>query len=104
MKKILPLLLSLSLMILFSCNNSSSADAVEKQALGELVELTIAVDGMTCSGCENTVNTQLLNFDGVVESKASHIEKNVTVKVDTLITSINELTTEIERVGYKVVK
>lgn len=104
MKKILPLLISLSLMILFSCNNSSNTKTVEKQALGELVELTIAVDGMTCEGCENTVNTQLLNFDGIVESKASYIEKKVIVKVDTLITSVDEMKAEIERVGYKITK
>lgn len=104
MKKFLPFLLSLSLMLLLSCNNSTSTKTVEKQAIGEWVELTIPVEGMTCGGCENTVNTQLLKFDGVVESKASHLDKKVTIKVDTLVTSVDEMKAEIERVGYKVIK
>lgn len=104
MKKILSFLFLFSLMILFSCNNSSGTKTDDKQVVGDLVELTIPVSGMTCGGCENTVNTHLLNFDGVVESKASHIEKIVTVKVDTLITSVKEMKAEIERVGYQVTK
>lgn len=104
MKKTLPLLLAFTLVFLFSCNNSSETQTEEKKPLGQLVELTIPIDGMTCGGCENTVNTQLLNFDGVVESRASHVKKNVIVKVDTLITSVDEMRSEIERVGYKLIK
>lgn len=104
MKKIFPLLLSLFIFNFLSCDFSSQNKTDEKVVIGDLVEISIPVEGMTCGGCENTVNTQLLSFDGVVESKASHIEKTVIVKVDTLITSVDEMKTEIERVGYQVIK
>ncbi len=104
MKKILPFLFSVLLIVLFSCNNSTDSSHSEQKTLGQIVEISIPVGGMTCGGCENTVNTQLLKFEGVVESNASHIEKQVIVKVDTMITSINDMKSEIERVGYKVLK
>ncbi|NPD46167.1 MULTISPECIES: cation transporter [unclassified Lentimicrobium] len=104
MKKILPLLLFLSIFTFLSCHFSGQSETNKKEVLGDLVEISISVDGMTCSGCENTVNTQLLKFDGVVESTASHIEKNVIVKVDTLLTSVNEMKAEIGRVGYTIIE
>lgn len=90
--------------MMVSCNLSTSKKNTEKKVITELVEISLPVDGMTCSGCENTVNTQLLKLDGVTEAKASHIKKQVIIQVDTLVTSIAEVEDEIEKVGYKIIK
>lgn len=104
MKKILPLLLFLSIFVFLSCDFAGQSQADKKQEIGNLVEIIIPVEGMTCGGCENTVNTQLLKLDGVVESSASHAEKNVFIKVDTVLSSIDEMKAEIEKVGYTIIK
>lgn len=59
---------------------------------------------MTCGGCENTIETELLKLSGVGEVQASHVDKLVIVKVDTLYTKINELENGIDKVGYTVIK
>lgn len=91
-------------LVLISCNTSpKEAEEVDKASL-ETVAIIVPVEGMTCGGCENTVNTQLLKLDGVVESHASHLDKNVVVIIDTNVTKINEVKAEIEKVGYSVLK
>jgi len=76
---------------------------VDKSQLN-LVNLEIPVEGMTCEGCENTVQGELMKLDGVGEVKASHVNKLVQVKVDTTVTKLSELESHIERVGYSVLK
>ncbi len=88
---------------LLSCGNApTEAKKVEKHNLNT-VELTVAVEGMTCEGCENTVNQQLLKLQGIQSSQASHELKQVVIKIDTNITSLDDVTRNIEEVGYTVV-
>lgn len=70
----------------------------------EFIEVNIAVEGMTCEGCENTVQTELHKLQGVGEVKASHINKIVTVMVDTSITQVDQIEHSIDKVGYTVIK
>lgn len=88
---------------LISCNNNEPSKKVDKSQLN-FVNLEIAVDGMTCNGCENTVQGELMKLDGVGEVKASFVNKLVQVKVDTSVTKLNELENHIEKVGYKIIK
>jgi len=89
--------------VLISCNNSETSKKVDKSQLN-FVNLEIAVDGMTCEGCENTVQTELMKLDGVGEVKASHVNKLVEVKVDTTVTRLEEIESHIDRVGYTIIK
>jgi len=102
MKKIILLVLPF-LALMLSCDNSGEPKKSVNANPDQLVEIQVAVEGMTCGGCENTVNTELLKLSGVSEAKASHVEKNVVIKVDTLLTSLIELETSIERVGYTII-
>lgn len=55
---------------------------------------TIAVKGMTCGGCENTVETALQNVSGVETATADRTTETVTVdgtvETETLITAIED--------------
>ena len=55
---------------------------------------TIIVDGMTCGGCENTVETALQNVSGVETATADRTTETVTVEgtadTETLIATIKE--------------
>lgn len=88
---------------LLSCNTDKSSKGVDDSKL-VFVELEIAVEGMTCEGCENTVQTELSKLSGVKNVAASHVEKNVVLKADTSITKLSKIEEKIERVGYTVIK
>lgn len=102
MKKLILLILPI-LFIVVSCNNTEEAKEKRIANPEQTVELQIAVEGMTCSGCENHVNTELLKLDGVTDAKASHVDKNVIILVDTTMSSVKVLEDCISEVGYKVI-
>jgi len=103
MKKLILFILPI-LFVFASCNNSGESKNNQKLNPDQLVEIQIAVEGMTCGGCENTVNTELIKLDGVVDARASHIDKNVIVSVDTNVSSVSEMEECISKVGYTVIK
>lgn len=105
MKKVL---LLLTIAVMFSACQSggsrSSADMTVQdiQVDPENIEFVqISVEGMTCTGCETTVEKGLLSLDGVMEADASHTEKTAVVKFDKTKTSIDEMMSKIEERGYE---
>lgn len=64
--------------------------------------IVLAVSGMKCGGCENTINLALLAVAGVSASKASHLEKTVTVEFDSAVTDIVAIEDAIEDAGFKL--
>lgn len=90
-------------MLLWSCGEGTPHESSSDNDIIEVVELTINVDGMTCEGCESTVNSTLVKLSGVQHALASHIEKTVVVLVDTNVTSVIEMQNAIEKVGYTLV-
>lgn len=64
--------------------------------------IVIAVSGMKCGGCENTINKALLAIEGVVSANASHLEKTVTVDFDAATTSVQAIEDAIEDAGFKL--
>jgi copper chaperone CopZ len=92
------------LVILFSaCNFDSSQKKSEPQVL-ELTRLEIVVEGMTCEGCENTVQEQLKKIEGVSAVSASHVDEIVIVEADTSLSKIDALEEAINSLGYTVIK
>lgn len=89
--------------MVISCNNSGEVKEKQKAPPAQTVEIQIAVEGMTCSGCENSVNTELLKLEGVTDVQASHVAKNVVITVDTTMTSVNKMKDCIREVGYQVI-
>ena len=67
-----------------------------------LVQMDVNVDGMTCTGCENTINTGVSEVPGVVEVKSSFQEGKTHVKFDSTQTSIEKIAEIINSKGYIV--
>jgi copper chaperone CopZ len=61
------------------------------------------VEGMTCSGCERTVQRVIGNLDGVKSSKADLKSSTVSVEYDPGKISIDKIKSAINGVGYKFV-
>jgi copper chaperone CopZ len=66
--------------------------------------LTLPVDGMTCSGCENAVKRALGAMPGVSAVEASHHDHRVVVTFDPAALGAGDLERKIDQLGYRVVR
>ena len=76
--------------------------SAEKAASDQWLTKTIAVKGMTCTGCENSLSTALAEAPGVMEVvKVCHTSEEAVVKVDPAVCKDAELTKLITNKGYE---
>jgi copper ion binding protein len=61
------------------------------------------VEGMTCSGCERTIQKVVGNIEGVKSSKADLKSSSVSVEYDPEKVSIDRIRSAVEGIGYKFV-
>lgn len=65
-------------------------------------ERTITVQGMTCGGCEQSIQKALSRLDGVEDARASHEDGTVTVRFDSGRVDDDALAGRIRAAGYEV--
>lgn len=99
MKKILSLLLLGTFFI--ACNQTTTTEKADVN-IAAVKTIQLHVTGMTCEGCEKTVETTLAKLDGVTTSEASHVNEMATITYDTTLLDANALSQAIESVGYTV--
>lgn len=90
------------MLLTVSCGGGKNQKADESPVQTATVELSI--EGMTCTGCENTICTNLENLPGVKSVTASHTGGNAIIeyepgKVDTI-----KMKETVDGLGYKAVK
>ena len=95
MKQILILLV---IVALSACQSKPSKNSQELPVA--LIKYHIEVTGMTCEGCESAVNQGVMALDGVNEIKASHVDSNAIVMLDTSALKIAEVVAAIEQTGF----
>ncbi len=61
------------------------------------------VKGMTCSGCEKHVESQVSKLPGVVQVKASYDKSNTVVEFEPAKVTVADLQKAIDSTGYKAV-
>jgi copper chaperone CopZ len=92
---------ALLFLMMTSCENAAEPKAqVDNNAV---VKIVIGVEGMTCGGCESTVNSSLQKLNGVVSSTASFENKLVQVEADTNLVSVEQMKKAIKDVGYYII-
>ena len=67
-----------------------------------LVLMDVSIQGMTCTGCENTVKSSISELPGVVEVSASFTEGKAIVKLDTSLTKMDKISEAVSSKGYIV--
>lgn len=67
-----------------------------------IVKKTFTVEGMTCTGCENHVKSEVNKLDGILSVKASYKEGITIVKYDRTKVSEEQIINAINSTGYKV--
>ena len=101
MKKMIFIFLSAILMFFTSelmADNSAKTMVVKKS---NIVTKTIGVKGMTCVGCEVTLEKSIKKVHGVVAVQASASDKNAVIQYDKTKTDEATVTKMIEKMGYK---
>ena len=73
---------------------------VNEQVNMNPVEVTLHIEGMTCTGCENTIKKRLGKLPGVMDVKASHQEAQAVVKVDSAGFNYPDFEEAIKEAGY----
>ena len=92
-----------SFTLLFSCsNNKSNKTIIIKQQ--DIIQKKIGVNGMTCVGCEVTLEDNVKKIKGVVTVKASHTKNEAIIEFDSTKTNIVKISNEIRKAGYKPFK
>lgn len=106
--KLISSLLILFVLFLAGCNTATEdkkeqANEKVKVDPGKVVLIDMDVNGMTCTGCENTIKSGVSELDGVVSVEASHVDAKTYVKADTSIVNIDKIKEAISAKGYQVV-
>lgn len=90
---------SLIFLILFAVTFSLSAGTGDA---GKIRTATINTYGMSCTGCEETIETEIKKLDGIKSVKADHVKKAVVVKYDDKKVSLRQVKEAIKSAGYKL--
>ena len=109
MKKICIAVIAIS-MTLFACKAKSENknEGAPGKSTGlninpdAVVLMDVSIQGMTCSGCENTVKSSISGLPGVVEVTASFVEGKAMVKLDTSLTKMDKISEAVNSKGYTV--
>lgn len=63
---------------------------------------TLQIEGMTCVGCENRIETKLRKTGGIISAKASYSTNTVRITYHDDVISLREIKSAIESIDYKV--
>ena len=66
------------------------------------VTVVLKVDGMTCTGCENTISNAVMQLGGVSNVSADHESGRVEVTFDTTLVDLKSISQAITDKGYTV--
>ena len=62
------------------------------------------IKGMTCTGCEVHIESEVNKLDGIIEVKANHEKGNTTVTYDKTKVSLKEIEDAVGKTGYKIIE
>lgn len=86
---------------IFFPDNNAVKTIMAKES--NVVEVSLSIKGMTCAGCESSVNHVLNSKEGVVEAVSSYKDGSAKVKFDRSRVTVDELAQAVEKeTGYKV--
>ncbi|MFB6342446.1 cation transporter [Saccharicrinis sp. FJH2] len=97
--------LSLVLILLVTSCNSKKSTTTNSEATDAKIELqtyNFDVEGMTCTGCEQTIQANVRKLEGIQLVSASHTEKKATVSFDPDKTDTIAIKQAIVGSGYTV--
>ena len=67
----------------------------------DIIQRSVGVNGMTCVGCEVTLEESVSSIEGVVTVKASHSDNKAIIEFDSTKTNLNSIKQIIKEAGYQ---
>lgn len=97
-------ILSIIFLLAVSCQNNESknSETTEPEVAAEYVLYEVTIEGMTCTGCEETIEAGVGEVEGVGSIEASHTDGNAQLKFFEGKTDTASVKQVIEAAGYKV--
>lgn len=98
-------ILSIIFILAISCQNNESktSETTEPEANTEYVLYEVTIEGMTCTGCEETIEAGVTKVDGVGLIEANHLDGNARLKFVKGQADTISVRKAIEASGYKVI-
>jgi mercuric ion transport protein len=62
------------------------------------------IKGMTCTGCEVHIESEVHKLDGIIEVKATHEKGNTIVSYDNTKVTNTEIEAAVRKTGYKIIE
>lgn len=103
MKNLIFLLLLATSVISCQSKETKAGDKTEPETNVKYVLYEVEIEGMTCTGCEDTIETSAKKVDGVGSIEASHVDGKAQIKFIEGKTDISAVKKVIEASGYKVI-
>jgi copper chaperone CopZ len=94
------ILLSAVILIEISCNNEGTKSA--KTGVATMARIEVSINGMTCTGCEQIIKSNVGKIDGVKSVEAAYKLNKAIIEFDSGIVDTTKIRTAITRSGYKV--
>ena len=88
---------------LTGCSGKSTGagkDAQSAISAGAVKTVTVAIEGMSCTGCENTIQEAVAKIPGVTSIKASHLDSTAVVSFDSTKTTLAVIGKAVDESGY----
>lgn len=92
----------IALMIMVFACGSKSQDSSKQKAPEVIKTVELQVEGMTCTGCENTIQKSVGSLPGVKTVKADHVAGNAVITYDSASVSMEAMTKAVTDKGYEV--
>ena len=96
-------LITMILALAVSCqSNTKKSEEAASAEIVNPVKYEIMIDGMTCTGCEATVEAGVNKLEGIKSVEANHLEGNAFVEFSDTKTDTSAIRKAITATGYKV--
>jgi copper chaperone CopZ len=86
-----------------SCTKSGGKQSGVENASGQVVKYEIKINGMTCTGCEQTIQNSVTGISGVKSIVANHSLGSAVVEFESAKTDTTEIKNKINSTGYVAV-
>lgn len=95
-------LLFIALIAAFFAGCSGKSTSADKASAAVVANktVTLSIEGMSCTDCENTIQQSVTKIAGVTQIKASHLDSTAVVSFDTTKTNLAAIGNAINDAGY----
>lgn len=85
-------------------SSPESSKEIVYVAQSDVKEIIVTIEGMTCSGCEAHIESEVNKLDGILHVSADYEGANTIVKYDETKVDLQKIETAILSTGYKIIK